>query len=956
MLRLLFAALLAALCLCPTVARAAQVGVIDGDVFISSSDSEPDNDITVTRTGPGVTITDTVNLSESAAECSGGGTTTVTCTLAAPELVVNLQDSLGAKEVTVVGALASTIVGGYGDDTLTGGSARDDIRGSLGDDTIYGGDSPTTADYMDGGSGNDTLDGQDGNDRFIGGPGGDTIRDTSTQETVDLVEFFSMPGYPDDWRTQGVTVTMDGVRNDGSAQDTMTPGDGGFKDDIEPTITSVAGSEFGDRLTGGPGPNSISGFGGADTITGLGGVDTMHGHAGNDTLNARDGIADATINCNNSDASAAEQPNTATIDGGIEHAVNCSVVDDGGTPAGGTPAGGTPGAGTTPVVPGPVKPFVAAYPKPALKDVVPYPAKSVKMADYTRGTTLCGSRKYCRGAQIKARLEAMQVNLDFEIKEATSKALEKAVGRDVEPGEVLYTDPKAGETFRSGPKTKVEVKAYEFAPATIANNCNLERPYLRIRKKLYRLVDYLKGMSIQQAEETLEDLGCRRSQWEIVDKVSTKVNDVTLTKVRVASKRVELTVTSPPPRMRLVDVKPNLGSGRDHRVPPVFSSGGELSLPDQPFWMAIRPTNEAGVGFQNVDVVLRDKGGKMVAIGVSNQDGIASFGRTTPLATGTYELWAHACDPDGDCIVGIRKIKVIKLRKDREYLGIDGRTWAASGEDFKAKAASAGPTARAAQNIASQKDQLGRIAGQIVTKVASTPQFIEAQRKLPTGEVAKAVQTLNAAATQSIKFGSGFAGYYDALVAGGVEMNYISGTNGVTNPGLGTVKKKVGVVSDGNRVATADFAFIDVGGGILTLKVGNILVQPHGMFWYVNGGGKALGTSQRVKVDATSARLDFVPLQGAMGVGLTGGPKLAGLVGMDGGTLIGMDGSTLVGMDGGTLVGMDGGTLVGMDGGTLVGNDGASLVGMDGGSLIGNDGSTLVAAGGGNLVAAGGGN
>jgi len=75
----------------------------------------------------------------------------------------------------------------------------------------------------------------------------------------------------------------------------------------------------------------------------------------------------------------------------------------------------------------------------------------------------------------------------------------------------------------------------------------------------------------------------------------------------------------------------------------------------------------------------------------------------------------------------------------------------------------------------------------------------------------------------------------------------------------------------------------------------------------------------------------------------------AGLIGLDGASLIGLDGASLIGLDGASLIGLDGASLIGLDGASLIGLDGASLVGLDGASykpnqvgvsLIGLDGAS----------------
>ena len=73
----------------------------------------------------------------------------------------------------------------------------------------------------------------------------------------------------------------------------------------------------------------------------------------------------------------------------------------------------------------------------------------------------------------------------------------------------------------------------------------------------------------------------------------------------------------------------------------------------------------------------------------------------------------------------------------------------------------------------------------------------------------------------------------------------------------------------------------------------------------------------------------------------------AGLIGLDGATLIGLDGATLISDQGGSLIGLDGATLIGLDSATLIGLDGATLIGLDGATLRPNQVALpLISAGG----------
>jgi Ca2+-binding RTX toxin-like protein len=75
---------------------------------------------------------------------------------------------------TPAGAL---LLGGSGDDALTGGPSRDVLRGGAGNDRLRGGDGRDT---VSGGPGDDDLAGGEGRDRVRGGPGTDLFAGSDT--------------------------------------------------------------------------------------------------------------------------------------------------------------------------------------------------------------------------------------------------------------------------------------------------------------------------------------------------------------------------------------------------------------------------------------------------------------------------------------------------------------------------------------------------------------------------------------------------------------------------------------------------------------------------------------------------------------------------------------------------------------------------------------------------------
>jgi Ca2+-binding RTX toxin-like protein len=169
--------------------------------------------------------------------------------------------------------------GGAGDDNLTGGDGNDTVHGDAGDDTIRG---DTGDDNLNGDDGNDFLDPggrEDGNDTLNGGAGSD------------FVSYFQ--------RSDPVSVSADGVANDGQAGETDNVGtdvegiEGGSGDD---TLTAaptggktLEGNDGNDVLNGGAGNENLYGQRGDDTLNGNDGADSLFGGGGNDVFNGGNG-------------------------------------------------------------------------------------------------------------------------------------------------------------------------------------------------------------------------------------------------------------------------------------------------------------------------------------------------------------------------------------------------------------------------------------------------------------------------------------------------------------------------------------------------------------------------------------------------------------------------------------------------------------------------------------------
>ncbi len=206
--------------------------------------------------------------------------------------------------------------GGDNYDTITTGGGSDKLYGDANWDQLNGGDS---VDFFYGGTGNDTCHGGNGIDIFNDDTGKDEyygeadndqfFADKYNYNESDLFDGGAGAGDMISYfynRNDPVTITMDGVANDGFF------GYGTSKsvesDNVKPTIERVYGTKksdtiigFGyvnfefngnegnDLLIGGEGNDSLWGNIGNDSLDGRGGYDSLSGQQGRDTLQGGDG-------------------------------------------------------------------------------------------------------------------------------------------------------------------------------------------------------------------------------------------------------------------------------------------------------------------------------------------------------------------------------------------------------------------------------------------------------------------------------------------------------------------------------------------------------------------------------------------------------------------------------------------------------------------------------------------
>lgn len=186
-------------------------------------------------------------------------------------------DSGEGSEKDHVGSDVEDMIGGGGNDTLTGNTVSNHIQGGNGDDTISGGVNAgaCTSDI-------DVLDGEGGNDVFDEGSAADCADTVNGGAGTDRIDYQG--------RSADLGISLDGVANDGDSA--VTEKDN-IKNDVEIVISgsgndTIVGSANADELHGGPGNDTIGGGAGNDVLTGDSGNDILNGEAGDDTFDESD--------------------------------------------------------------------------------------------------------------------------------------------------------------------------------------------------------------------------------------------------------------------------------------------------------------------------------------------------------------------------------------------------------------------------------------------------------------------------------------------------------------------------------------------------------------------------------------------------------------------------------------------------------------------------------------------
>lgn len=326
--RAVLAAVVAALAL-PAAADASTVAFIENDNGVGSVSyvAHPNevNNVRVGFTSAGIVIDDQVAITTLSSECRIGSAGEAICPGTARSISVETRDR--NDTITYTAPHRGSVSGGSGADTIVGGQRQagfgraiepvfyeghgaiddfavdtvsyrsansgvnvrlDEVGSVLSFDDGRPGDLEGIEkdfEVIEGSNFNDALRGSNRNETFRGLNGTDAI---DAGGGTDLIDESSAPNGADTLnggngvsdrityatRTSGVSVSLDGVRNDGAT---------GEHDDVRSTVEHITGSNFADTLVGSSVGNIIEGRSGPDTIL---------GQDGNDTISAQDAFED----------------------------------------------------------------------------------------------------------------------------------------------------------------------------------------------------------------------------------------------------------------------------------------------------------------------------------------------------------------------------------------------------------------------------------------------------------------------------------------------------------------------------------------------------------------------------------------------------------------------------------------------------------------------------------------
>ena len=191
--------------------------------------------------------------------------------------IENISGSARGDDLLIGNDERNVLLGGLGDDTVSGGGGNDDLWGDA--STVYGSTPEDGNDTLKGGGGVDMLDGCGGDDLLDGGTEADAMHgelgnDTFIVDNVnDRVYEWTGEGY--DTVKTSVTYGL-GARSEVEILQTTNA--------AGTSAIDLSGNEFANRIIGNDGANNILGGGGRDRLEGGGNNDRLIGGALSDDL------------------------------------------------------------------------------------------------------------------------------------------------------------------------------------------------------------------------------------------------------------------------------------------------------------------------------------------------------------------------------------------------------------------------------------------------------------------------------------------------------------------------------------------------------------------------------------------------------------------------------------------------------------------------------------------------
>jgi Ca2+-binding RTX toxin-like protein len=211
-------------------------------------------------------------------------------------VVVNLSRSSAAPAGTDDVTNVEDVIGGNGDDVITGDALANALSGGPGTDEVTyldraaqpvdvaldgiandgaagEGDNVASMENITGGGGGDRLEGNQADNVLSGLGGDDTLVGRGGSDRLDGgADGFDTASYEDRQPAEGVAVTLNGSGGGNGETDTLA------------NFERLLGGDGDDQLTGSPGNDVIAGALGADIVDGDDGNDTLDGGDGPDSL------------------------------------------------------------------------------------------------------------------------------------------------------------------------------------------------------------------------------------------------------------------------------------------------------------------------------------------------------------------------------------------------------------------------------------------------------------------------------------------------------------------------------------------------------------------------------------------------------------------------------------------------------------------------------------------------